>query len=154
MFRKDCHGFTLIELLASICILAAVAAVALPRVTQAQPFNERGYAAALAAALHQSRAVALASGCAVRFTSDNNGYRAMQRGAGANNHCAAVGGWTTPVRRGDGVALAANRPRDVPAPGFRQFIFAADGSVAAGPVVINIGPQAIDISDMGLVTGP
>ena len=153
MTRESCHGFTLIELIASITIIAILAAVALPRMTAATPFAERGYADGVAASLRLSRSVALASGCDVQFTIDAAGYRAFQHAVGANNHCAAAGAWSTPVRRGDqtlfelqpsGVTLAANR----------QFVFAADGSVAAGPVSINVGPQTITVDASGLVQGP
>jgi len=74
----NCRGFTLIELIASITIIAILAAVALPRMTAATPFAERGYADGIAASLRQSRAVALASGCAVQFTIDAAGYRAFK----------------------------------------------------------------------------
>ena len=152
MHRKCGRGFTLIELIASITILAILAAVALPRMTAATPFAERGYADGIAASLRQSRSVALASGCAVQFTIDAAGYRAFQHAVGASNHCAAAGAWSTPVMRGSqslielqpsGVTLAANR----------QFVFAADGSVGAN-ISINLGPQAITVDSSGMVQGP
>ncbi len=148
------HGFTLIELIASITIVAILAAVALPRLTAATPFAERGYADGIVASLRQSRAVALASGCAVQFTVDAAGYRAFQRAAGANNHCAAAGAWSTPVRRGDGQNLIELQPAGVTLAANRQFVIAADGSVAAGPLTINVGPQAITIDASGVVSGP
>jgi prepilin-type N-terminal cleavage/methylation domain-containing protein len=151
---KDCRGFTLIELIASITIVAILAAVALPKLTTATPFAERGYADGIAASLRQSRAVALASGCDVQFTITAAGYSAFQHGAGANNHCAAAGAWSTPVRRGDGQDLAELQPAGVVLGANRQFVFAADGSVAAGPVTIDVGPQAITVDASGTVQGP
>src|SRR5262245_4345933 len=121
--------------------------------TAATPFAERGYADGVAASLRLARSVALASNCDVQFTFVAAGYRAFQRVAGAGSPGASAGAWSTPVRRGDqtlfelqpsGVTLAANR----------QFVFAPDGSVAAGPVSINLGPQAITIDSSGLVQGP
>jgi len=146
-------GFTLIELIASITIIAILAAVALPRVSAARPFSERGYADGVAASLRQSRAVALASGCEVQFTIDAAGYRAMQRGA-SGTHCAAAGAFTTPVMRGDNGALNINQPSDVVLGANRQFVFAADGSVAAGPVSITLGPLTVTVDASGVVTGP
>jgi MSHA pilin protein MshC len=151
---RNSRGFTLIELIASITIVAILAAVALPRLTAATPFAERGYADGIAASLRQSRAVALASGCAVQFTIDAAGYRAVQRATGANNHCAAAGAWSTPVRRGDGQSLLELQPAGVTLAASRQFVIAADGSVAAGPITINVGPQAIVVDVSGVVSGP
>ena len=147
------RGFTLIELVATITIVAILAAVALPRMTAATPFAERGYADGVAASLRQARAVALASGCDVQFAIDAVGYRAFQRGAGANNHCAAAGAWSTPVRRGDGQNLLESQPPDVALGANRQFVYRADGTVGA-PVVINIGPQTITVDASGVVSGP
>ena len=150
---RGCHGFTLIELIATITIVAILAAVGLPRLTTASPFSERGYADGVAASLRQSRAVALASGCAVEFTIDAVGYRAFQRGA-SGTHCAAVGAFTTPVRRGDSGNLDINQPTDVVLSANRQFVFATDGSVAGGPLTINLGPQTVTIDASGVVSGP
>ena len=147
------RGFTLIELIASITIIAIIAAVALPNVTAATPFEERGYADGVAASLRQARAVAIASGCAVQFTIDAAGYRAMQRAA-SGTHCAAAGGFVTPVLRGDGANLEANRPTSVVLAANQQFVFGSDGRVAVGPVSIDLGPLNVTVADSGVVTGP
>jgi MSHA pilin protein MshC len=154
--RKDCHGFTLIELIASITIIAILGAVALPLLTRSTPvYAERGYADGIAASLRQSRAVALASGCDVRFTITAVGYNAFQRGAGANNHCAAAGAWSTPVRRGDGVNLAELQPTGVALAAGRQFVFSGvDGTVAGAPLTIQVGPQVVTVEATGAVQGP
>jgi prepilin-type N-terminal cleavage/methylation domain-containing protein len=148
----NCRGFTLIELIASITIIAILAAVALPRMTAATPFAERGYADGIAASLRQSRAVALASGCAVQFTIDAAGYRALQHAA-SGTHCAAAGVWSTPVQRGDGQALLELSPAGVTLAANRQFVFAADGTVGAN-FTIDVGPQAITVDSSGMVQGP
>lgn len=155
MHCKGSRGFTLIELIASITIIAILIAVALPRMTGAMgiPFAERGYADGIAASLRQARAVALASGCDVRFTITAAGYNAFQHAA-AGTHCAPAGAWSTPVRRGDGQDLIELQPADVVLAANRQFVFAADGSVAGAPVTINVGPQAITVDASGAVQGP
>jgi MSHA pilin protein MshC len=150
---KCCRGFTLIEVIASITIMAILATVMLTRMTVATPFSERGYADGITASLRQSRAVALASGCDVQFTITAAGYSAFQHAA-AGTHCAAGGPWSTPVRRGDGQNLVEVEPADVDIAADRQFVFAADGSVAGGPVTISIGPQTITVDASGQVSGP
>jgi MSHA pilin protein MshC len=150
---KDCRGFTLIELVASITIIAILAAVTYPNLTAAQPFAERGYADGIAASLRQSRAVALASGCDVQFTITAAGYSAFQHAAGANNHCAAAGAWTTPVQRGDGRTLMESQPAGVVLAANRLLVFASDGSVGAA-VSINVGLQTIAVDASGTVQGP
>jgi MSHA pilin protein MshC len=152
--HSKCRGFTLIEVIASITIIAILATVMLTRMTVATPFTERGYADTISASLRQSRAVALASGCDVQFTIDAAGYRAFQRAVGANNHCAAAGAWVTPVQRGNGQNLLELRPADVVLAANRQFVFAANGAVAGGPFVINVGPFAITVDASGAVSGP
>jgi prepilin-type N-terminal cleavage/methylation domain-containing protein len=155
--RRDRHGFTLIEIIASITIMSILAAVTLPRMVAAQPFSERGYADGIAASLRQSRAVALASGCDVQFNIDATGYRAFQRvpatSAGVTT-CAASGAWTTPVQRGNGQSLLELQPSGVTLAVNRQFVFAADGTVAGAPVNITLGPQVITVDASGVVQGP
>jgi MSHA pilin protein MshC len=150
------RGFTLIELIASITIIAIIAAVVWPRTTTAQPFLEGGYADGVAVALRHARTVAVASGCEVQFTIDAAGYRAFMRGVSAvvPNHCATAGPWVTPVPRGDGVALSAPRPAGVTLGANRQFVFATDGAVAAGPLAIVIAGRNITVDPSGLVQGP
>ncbi len=149
--RRASHGFTLIELIASITIIAILAAVALPRLTVETPFLERGYADTLAASLRQARAVAIASGCDVRFTVDALGYRAEQRAPAALNHCAAGGGFVTAVRRGNGDALAAPMPAGVALAANRLFVFTGDGTVPGGPYDITVGAHAVTVESSGLV---
>jgi MSHA pilin protein MshC len=154
---RGCHGFTLIELIATITIIAILAAVALPTTTAAAPFLERGYADGVAAALRQSRGVALASGCEVQFTIGAVGYSALQRGVSSAvvpNHCATAGPWVTPVQRGDGASLYAARPGGVALAANRQFVFATDGGVAGGPIDITIGGKVITVDASGMVRGP
>jgi prepilin-type N-terminal cleavage/methylation domain-containing protein len=136
------RGFTLIELIAAVTIIAILAAVALPRVTAATPFAERGYADVVAASLRQARAIAMASTCEVQFTIDAVGYRAAQRAAAAG-HCAAAGAFVTPVLDGlqpGGVTLAASR----------MLVFAADGSTGTA-TTIDIGSQTVTVDAAGLV---
>jgi prepilin-type N-terminal cleavage/methylation domain-containing protein len=142
------RGFTLVELIATITILAILAAVTLPRMTAATPlpFQERGYADVIAASLRQARAVALASSCAVEFTLDANGYRALQRAAVAGR-CAAGGAFVTPV-------LSGTPPAGViPAAG-RTLTFLPDGQLSGGAAAINLGYQAINVDASGMVQGP
>jgi prepilin-type N-terminal cleavage/methylation domain-containing protein len=147
------RGFTLIELIASITIVAIIAAVTLPRMTSTQPFTERGYADGIAASLRQSRSVAQASGCDVQFTINATGYQAFQH-ASAGTHCAPGGAWTTPVQRGNGNSLIEYQPAGLVLAANRTVVFAWDGSVAAGPVTINLGQQIITVDASGLVQGP
>ena len=95
----------------------------------------------------------MASGCAVQFTIDDVGYRAMQRAA-AGTHCATAGGCVTPVRRGDGGDLVALRPADVVLAANQQLVFAPDGTAAAGPLAIDLGTRVVSVDASGIVSGP
>jgi MSHA pilin protein MshC len=144
-------GFTLVELVATLTIAGILAAVAGPRLLSSQPFSERGYADEVASALRQSRSVAMASGCAVRFTIDTSGYTAMQRSAAAT-HCSSNGAWVTPVWRGDNRSLASWPPSGTNVAAARTVVFAADGTISGGaPAAITIGPQIILIDAGGWV---
>jgi prepilin-type N-terminal cleavage/methylation domain-containing protein len=139
------RGFTLIELIAVIVIIAILAAVALPRMTAASPFTERGYVDAVIAHLRQARIVAVTSGCEVRFRIDSTGFYGEQRGADGT-HCRTNGGWATPV-------FSEIKPADVFFAGNQQLVFSIDGNLAspAGPVDIDIGTRQITVEPSGLV---
>jgi MSHA pilin protein MshC len=148
--RHRSTGFTLVELVATLTIAAILAAAAGPRLLSSQPFAARGYADDIAAALRQSRAVAMASGCAVRFTINTGGYTATQRAA-SGTHCAGSGGWTTPVLKGDGRPLAAWPPAAANVQAASTLTFGSDGALSGGGASIAIGAHVVAVDAGGWV---
>ncbi|HEX6639320.1 MAG TPA: prepilin-type N-terminal cleavage/methylation domain-containing protein [Steroidobacteraceae bacterium] len=141
------RGFTLIELIAAITIVAILAAVSLPKLTAATPFQQRGYADVVAASLRQARATAIASSCDVQFTINGLGFRALQRAA-SGTHCASAGAFVTPLL--DGLP-----PRGVVPSASRIVVFrGATGALTGATTTINLGPQVITIDASGTVFGP
>lgn len=144
-------GFTLVELIAALTIVAILAAVVAPRLISSSSFAQRGYTDEVGTALRHARAVAMASGCPVRFSIDTSGYSAMQRAA-SGTHCAAGGGWITPVLRNDGQGLAGWPPSSANVAAASSMVFATDGTLAAGtPVAIAIGTHSITVDAGGWV---
>jgi prepilin-type N-terminal cleavage/methylation domain-containing protein len=141
------RGFTLVELIAGITILAILAAVALPRVVAASPFQQRGYANVVTASLRQARAMAIASDCAVRFTINRAGFSVAQRNA-AGGHCASAGGFNLVMFTGEppsGVTPLANR----------TITFnAGTGLLTGATTTVTFGAHVITIDASGVVTGP
>jgi MSHA pilin protein MshC len=141
-----------------IVLIGVLAAVAAPRFFDMQPYNDRGYANEIAAALRAARQVAVASSCEVQVTVDGTGYQAWQRAAAAvGNTCNPVGAWLTPVRLSNGQLLAGTTPEGVAiAPATTQIVFSATGSPTAAPPTITVGSTFSITVDAfsGLVHGP
>jgi len=154
------RGFTLIELIACIAIIAVLAALAGPRFVGTQPFDQRGYADELAAALRYADGVAVATGCNVTFTviptGPTAGYSALQQPVGAGTTCAPAGLYTQQVIRADGTPLSGAPPADANVVTGGTIIFGAAGGVLSTPVpVFNIGPFTVTVdASSGFVTGP
>lgn len=147
--RHRSSGFTLVELVATLTIAAILAAAAGPRLLSSQPFAARAYADDLAAALREAHAVAMASGCPVRFTIDPTGYAAMQR-APSGTHCSSGGAWSTPVQRGDGRPLSAAPPAAANVAAASTLVFGSDGALPAG-ASIAIGTHVVSVDAGGWV---
>ncbi len=144
-------GFTLVELVTCLVIIAVLAAVAGPRFLDNQPFQQRGYVDEVETAIRYAQRVAIASRCPVAFSVGPAGYQALQQGLAGG---ACSGGWTVPVTRTDGTALAGTPPVGVLSP-TAQFLFAIDGSIAGGVVQppLSVGPFTLTIdAGSGLVT--
>ena len=127
------RGFSLIELITCIVVIAVLAALAGPRFVGTQPFDERGYADELAAALRYAEGVAVAGGCNVQVTINLAGYTAMQRAPAAGNTCALAGAYSTPVVRADGSALSGTPPSNANVTAAGTIVFGPTGAVANPP---------------------
>lgn len=147
------RGFTLIELLACLLILAMLAAFGGSEFLDTQPFDQRGYADEIAAALRYAQGVAVASQCNVSFTISAAGYSAKQR-APAGNSCAKVGAYTQAVARSDGTSLAGTPPSDANITAGGTIVFGSSGQVTSGtPPTLTIGPIKVTVDpNSGFVT--
>jgi prepilin-type N-terminal cleavage/methylation domain-containing protein len=152
-YRRGARGYSLIELVTCLIIVAILGAVIAPRMFDYQPFQARGYADEVAAALHYTQIVAVSSGCDASITINAAGYQALQRAAVGNN-CAAAGGWVTPVVRVDGSTLSGSAPSGVASAPAHQFVFNANGRVINGtPPALSIGTFTLTVdAGSGLVT--
>jgi MSHA pilin protein MshC len=136
-------------------VLAIVAALAVPRSFDRATFAARGYAVEVAGAARLARAVAIASGCAAQLSIDASGYRARQR-APQGTHCAAVGGFSTAVRRSDGTTVQGAQPAGLAFSGNLQWTFNSDNSVQlTGGASAAFGVHVISADPLtGLISGP
>jgi MSHA pilin protein MshC len=140
------RGFTLIELVACLLILAVLAALGGPLLFETQPFDERGYADELTAALRYAQNVAVASQCNVSVTVTVTGYSALQQPPGPGNTCAPAGAYTQGVLRSDGTLLAGTPPSDATVSSGATVIFGSSGQVINGtPPALGIGPYTLSI---------
>jgi prepilin-type N-terminal cleavage/methylation domain-containing protein len=143
--RRCARGYSLIELVTCLIIVAILGAVIAPKMFNYQPFQARGYADEVAAALHYTQVVAVSSGCDASITINAAGYQALQRAAVGNN-CAAAGGWVTPVVRVDGGTLSGSAPGGVASAPAHQFVFDATGRVINGaPPALSIGSFTLTV---------
>jgi prepilin-type N-terminal cleavage/methylation domain-containing protein len=148
--RSD--GFTLIELVVCIVILGVLAAIAGARFVDHGPFNDRGYASELVAALRAARNTAVANNCPVQVTIDPvTGYQALLMAPVGNLCPAGAGAFTTAIRLTSGQLLANTPPAGVNADPQVVLVFGADGWVAAPPPPYNVGAFTVRVSASGYV---
>jgi MSHA pilin protein MshC len=152
--RKAMRGFTLIELLACLVILAVSAAIGGADFLDTQPFDQRGYADEVAAALRYAQGVAVASQCNVSFTINTAGYSAKQRAPAAGNTCATAGSYAQAVARSDGTSLAGTHPSDANVTAGATIVFGSLGQVTSGvPPTLTIGSITVAVdANSGFVT--
>jgi len=148
------RGFTLIELLACLVILGVLAAMGGSVFFDTQPFDQRGYADEVAAALRYAQGVAVASQCDVSFTINAAGYSAKQRALAAGNTCAVAGAYTQAVARSDGTSLAGTPPSDANITAGGTIVFGPSGQVTSGtPPTLTIGTITVTVDpNSGFVT--
>jgi len=152
--NKVMRGFTLIELLACLLILAVLAAMGGSEFLDTQPFDQRGYADEVAAALRYAQGVAVASQCNVSFTINTAGYSARQRAPAAGNTCATAGAYSQLVARNDGTSLAGTPPSDANIISGGTIVFGTQGQVTSGtPPTLTIGSIKVTVDpNSGFVT--
>jgi len=150
--RHCARGYSLIELVTCLIIVAILGAAIAPKMLSYQPFQARGYADEVAAALHYTQDVAVSSGCDASITINAAGYQALQRAA-VGNTCTAAGGWVTPIQRVDGGTLNGSAPSGISASPAHQFVFDSTGRVINGiPPALTIGSFTVTVdADSGLV---
>lgn len=83
-------GFTIVELLLVIVLIGILAAIALPRFTGRQPFDELGFSEEVAAAARYAQKLAVSTRCPVRFRVESaTQYRLTQPDGFSAGSCAA-----------------------------------------------------------------
>jgi prepilin-type N-terminal cleavage/methylation domain-containing protein len=143
--RYRARGYSLIELVTCLIIVSILGAVVAPRMFSYQPFQARGYADELTAALHYTQMIAVSSGCDASITISATGYQALQRAA-VGNTCAPAGGWVSPVLLVDGGILSGSAPSGISTAPAHQFVFDSTGRVVNGtPPAISIDSFALTV---------
>lgn len=101
-------GFTLLELVVVLVLLAALALVAVPRLTESS-FRSAAFAEQIAAAFRYAQRLAVASGCEVQVevSAATHSYRITRRADGSDTACGSTGAFTLDVASPAGGNFAA-----------------------------------------------
>ncbi len=108
--KRTQKAFTLVELVVTLIIVGLLAAVAVPRFFDLQPFATRGFSDEVVAALRYAHKYAIATGCSVQVTIMPNQYQLLRPAAVGN--CAA-GPFVPPVLNPAGGNFAGTAPTGV-----------------------------------------
>ena len=76
--KRTQKAFTLVELVVTLIIVGLLAAVAVPRFFDLQPFAARGFSDEVLAALRYAHKYAIATGCSVQVTVAPNQYQLLR----------------------------------------------------------------------------
>ncbi len=82
--KRTQKAFTLVELVVTLIIVGLLAAVAVPRFFDLQPFATRGFSDEVVAAFRYAHKYAIATGCSVQVTIVPNQYQLLRPAAAAN----------------------------------------------------------------------
>ncbi len=141
------RGFTLVELLMVIVIIGTLSAVVGPRFFDRQVFDDRLFFEESIGAVRYGQKLALASGCLIQVSLDNNGYHLRQAAS------CSTGGYSREVIGPDGqTPYSAALPAGVvlSSSGF-PLVFDALGRASAAASA-SIGSHAFTVvAETGLV---
>ena len=150
--KRTQKAFTLVELVVTLIIVGLLAAVAVPRFFDLQPFAARGFSDEVRAALRYAHKYAIATGCSVQVTIVPNQY-ALLRPAVAGN-CSAAGPFGPPVLNPAGGNFSGTAPAGVVLGGPATVVFNALGQAPAViPGSVNVTVNGTPILEVWGQTG-
>lgn len=148
-------GFTLLELVVVLVLLAALGAIALPRLTEGG-FRSAAFAEQVAAALRYGQRLAVASGCEIQVeisTAGGGAYAVRRRAGGSDTACGpAPQPFTVPIPSPTGGNFAASVSGGVQVSQGLTVVFNAQGlPVGGGGTAIVSGRSIVVDGETGLV---